>query len=554
MNRRVPLFVAVGAALLLYGCSSTRQTVESNRKQPPLFKGMGGHHYEVTTASNMAQRYFDQGLTWSYAFNHDEAIRSFTEATRLDPECAMAWWGIALCNGPHINNPILPPDRAAAAWDALQQAVTLKGRVTPKERALITALQERYGNPPPEDRAPLDRAYADAMREVWRTYPDDSNIGALFAEAMMDLRPWDLWKKDGTPQPGTEEVLATLEQVFHQDPLNPLANHLYIHAVEASPHPTMANAAADRLRDMVPASGHLTHMPSHIDVLTGRWAQASAQNERAIKADRKYTDMSPKQGFYRLYMIHNHHMLSFAAMMQGRSKVAIRSAREVVDSVPKDYAHTESALVDPYMHAKYDVLKRFGLWDEILAEPAPPSFLRITTAMWRFDRGLAFANKKQLDNAERERAAFEDAVLKIPDDAMMAINPAKTILSIARHMLDAEIEYHSGRSDAAIESLKKAVAVEDSLIYMEPPEWVQPVRHTLGAILLSAGRYGEAETVYRADLRKWPGNGWSLFGLARSLHGQGKAAEAKIVEARFNKAWSNADTKILSSCLCVPKT
>ena len=476
MNRRVPLLIAVGAALLLCGCSSTRPIVQSNHKQPPLFKGMGGQHYEVTTASNMAQRYFDQGLTWGYAFNHDEAIRSFTEATRLDPECAMAWWGIALCNGPHINNPILPPDRAAAAWDALQEAVALKGRVTPKERALITALEKRYADPPPEDRAFLDRAYADAMREVLRTYPDDPDIGALFAEAMMDLRPWDLWKKDGTAQPGTEEVLATLEQVFHQDPLNPLANHLYIHAVEASPHPTMANAAADRLRDMVPASGHLVHMPSHIDVLTGRWAQASAQNERAIKADRKYTAMSPKQGFYRMYMIHNHHMLAFAAMMEGRSKVAIRSAREVVDSVPKDYAHTESALVDPFMHAKYDVLKRFGMWDEILAEPAPPSFLRITTAMWRFNRGLALANKKQLDKAERERAAFHDAVAAIPDDAMMAINPAKTILSIARHMLDAEIAYHGGRRDAAIELLRKAVAIEDSLIYMEPPGWVQPMR------------------------------------------------------------------------------
>jgi len=553
MQRTLPLVVAMGLCLNV-GCSQKTAVVNVDGRAVPHFEGMGRHERPVTTSSATAQTYFNQGLVWAYAFNHDEAIRSFKAATLLDPDCAVAWWGIALCHGPHIGNPSVPPDRAEAAWEALQKAVALQDRATPAERALIRALSSRYADSPPEDRRPLDEAYAKAMGEVWPDHPGDSDIGTLYAEAMMDLRPWDLWTKDGEPQTGTEEILAVLEAVLRLDPNHPGANHLYIHAVEASPHPERAAAAADRLRELVPVSGHLVHMPSHVDVLTGRWKEAATQNERAIAADRAYREISPRQGFYRLYMIHNHHMLSFASMMEGRSDVAIRSAREVVGSVPEDYRRREAALVDPYMGAVYDALKRFGRWDEILAEPAPPSYLPITTALWRFNRGLAYAAKGEVANAKKEKAEFQKAAGNVPKDAVMAINPAQRILQIAEHFLNGEIAFRGGDIDESAAELRRAIALEDDLQYMEPPEWVQPVRHTLGAVLLSAGRHQEAEAVYREDLAQWPDNGWSLYGLSRCARARGATAEAESYETRFRKVWSRADTSIGSSCLCVPKT
>lgn len=540
--------------LLVAGCRSTRITSTVAEGDGRLFDGMGAHRRAVTTSSREAQRYFDQGLVWAFAFNHDEAIRSFEQAARHDPQCAMAYWGIALCNGPHINNPVVTPERAEAAWEAVERASALKVSATSAERALIDALRKRYSAVPTQDRSSLDKSYAEEMRRVWHQFPNDPDVGSLYAEAMMDLRPWDLWTHDGRPQPGTEEIIATLDKVLQLDPNHPGANHLYIHAVEASPHPELANGAADRLRNAVPASGHLIHMPSHIDVLTGRWELASEQNEQAIRADRKYRKLSPKQDFYRVYMAHNHHMLAFASMMEGRSKTAIRAATELVEAVPEDFARSQPALADPFMGARYDALKRFGKWDALLAEPAPPDYLPITTALWHFHRGLAYAAKGQVQEADREQAAFREAAAKVPPEAVMSINPAKTILQIADHMLTAEIAYRRGQIDSAVAELVKAIELEDNLMYMEPPEWVQPVRHTLGAFLLDAGRYTEAEKVYREDLKEWPNNGWSLYGLSRALAGQEKTAEVRQAEAEFRKAWRRADTQIASSCLCVPKT
>jgi len=518
----------------------------------PLYNGLGKHHREVTTSSPRAQKYFDQGLIWAYAFNHDEAIRAFRKAAELDPDCAMAWWGIALCNGPHINNPAVSPERAAAAWKAWQKANAAQARVLPVEQALIRALGQRYADPAPADRAALDAAYAEAMAKVWAEYPRDPDVGTLYAEALMDLRPWDLWTQDQRPQPGTLRIVEVLEEVLHLDPDNPGANHLYIHAVEPSKEPQKANLAAQRLCDLVPVSGHLVHMPSHIYVLTGRWAEAALQNERAIEADRAYRKRSPQQGFYHVYMLHNHHMLSFASMMEGRSAVAIRAARGAVESVPDDYRRENAALVDPYMGAVYDALKRFGRWDDVLKEPPPPSYLPITTAMWRMNRAVAYAAKGDTALAEQERAAFQQAAAQVPEDAMMAINPAQSILKIAQHFLDGEIAYRHGDAETAIRALQKAIALEDQLRYMEPPEWMQPVRHTLGAILLSTGRYEEAEQVYRADLEQWPENGWSLHGLSRCLQARGALEEAGQAEQRFRKTWSRADVSIDSSCVCVP--
>lgn len=518
----------------------------------PLYEGLGKHQRKVTTDSSLAQRYFNQGLNWVYAFNHEEAIRSFKKAAELDSNCAMAWWGIALSNGPHINYPSLPPERAAEAWEALRKARAVQAQASSVEQAFIDALAKRYADPAPHDRAALEKAYAEAMGKVWADYPRDSDVGTLYAESLMNLRPWDLWSVDQKPRPETPTIIAVLEEVLRLDPDHPGAHHLYIHAIEPSPHPEKAIASAEGLCKLVPGSGHLVHMPSHIFVLTGRWADAVKQNELAIEADRAYRRIAPEPGFYRLYMLHNQHMLSFAAMMEGRSTVAIEAARAAINSVPADYLKREAVLVDPYMGAAYDALKRFGRWDDILKEPPPPSCLPITTTMWRMNRAVAHAAKGEIALAEQERAAFSQAATQVPEDALMAINTAKDILEIARHFLDGEIAYRQGDLDESVRRLRLAITTEDRLRYMEPPEWMQPVRHTLGAVLMDARRYQEAEQVYRADLKKWPENGWSLYGLSRCLHALGSAAEAKKVQERFREAWSRADTPIDSSCLCVP--
>lgn len=548
--RRAVLAACLFAATAIAGSTPTLAYI-GVPELPPLFEGLGHYSRPIHTSAPLAQRYFNQGLTLAYAFNHDEAIRSFTAATQLDPQCAMAWWGIALCNGPHINYPMMPPDRSAAAWDALQQALAFKDRESAANRALIEALAARYANPPPDDRGPLDRAYAAAMRSVYQRFPDDADVGTLYAESLMDLRPWNLWTDDGQPQPETPAILAALEKVLADAPTNPGAPHLYIHTVEASPDPSKGLLAADRLCDLTPGAGHLIHMPSHIYVLTGRWAAASKQNEKAIIADRAYRALSPRQGFFRLYMIHNAHMLSFASMMQGQFEPALRAARTVVADIPTDYGRENAALVDPYMAIATEVLMRFGRWDDILAEPAPPEYWPITTALWRFARGVALANTGQLAQAQAEREHFAEAANAVPADALMAINQAHDVLAIAELMLDGEIAYNRGDVDTAVARLRAASEREDRLVYMEPPEWIQPTRHALAAILLEAGRVAEAEQVYRADLKKWPENGWSLYGLRQCLLRQGKSAEAARVQERFERVWATADTQIGASCLCV---
>lgn len=546
---RTVIALALIVLLGVTGCQSS-PAVPQGQTPPQLFSGMGGHTRRVTTDSPLAQRYFDQGLTLAYAFNHDEAIRSFTEAARLDPDCAMAWWGIALCHGPHINNPAMSPDASAAAWQALTQAQAAGG-ASSLERSLIEALAQRYGNPPPESRAMLDQNYATAMRELWRANPTDADIGCLCAESIMDLHPWDLWNKDGSPKQDAEEVVATIEAVLRINPDHPGANHLYIHAVEASARPERAVAAADRLRTLVPASGHLVHMPAHIDIRMGQWEQASESNRRAVIADVKYQKLSPRQGFYRVYMAHNHHFLSFACMMQGRQAESLSAARHMIAGVPEEFIRDAAPLIDPVLSIELDVLMRFGKWSDLLKLPEPRESLPITRAMWRFGRAVSFAALGRIDEARSERDRFLEARQAVPEQAMMSINPAHKVLAIAGHMLDGEIALAEKNHDAAIASLRQGAAIEDDLLYMEPPEWLHPIRHPLGAVLIQAGRHVEAEQVYREDLKAWPENGWSLFGLAKALRMQGKTAAADAIDQRFRAAWKHADTPITASCLCV---
>ncbi len=517
----------------------------------PLYEGLGGLSREVTTSSPEAQRYFDQGLAFLYAFNHDEAIRSFRRAGELDPGCAMAFWGIAYANGPHINNPVVPEERASAAWDALGKATAAASGASPVEKALVDALAARYADPQPEDRAPLDQAFADKMRAVWIEFPEDADVGALFAESLADLRPWDLWLPDGSPQPGTDELLATLDAVLALDPRHPLANHLLIHSVEASAHPERADGAADTLRDLQPGLGHLVHMPSHVDVRRGRWQEAVVANTKAIEADRRYAAQAPEQGFYRLYMAHNYHMLTYGAMMTGQSELALGTIRAMVADIPLEFFR-ENPFADGFMAMPLEVLMRFGRWDEILAEPAFPDFVPISRALQHYARAVAHAAKDDVPSARREQAAFLEARGRVPEEAFFGNNSASDVLDVAERLMEGEILYRAGETDAGLAALAEAVEREDQLRYDEPPDWIQPVRHAYGAALLQAGRFAEAEAVFREDLAKLPDNGWGLYGLHRALQLQRKTAEAEAAEQRFDEVWKRADIQIKSPCLCLP--
>ena len=519
---------------------------------PPLFDGLGSHTRPVTTSSTEAQKYFSQGLAFLYAFNHDEAIRSFAHAARLDPDCAMAWWGIAMANGPHINNPVVPEPRAKAAWAALAKAKEAAANATAVEKDLIAALAKRYADPQPEDRKPLDEAFAAAMRQVWQKHPTDADVGALFAESMMDLRPWDLWTQDFQPQPGTEEIVATLEAALTQNPHHPLALHLYIHAVEASPHPEKAAAPADRLRELNPGLGHMVHMPSHIDVRVGAWRKAVIANEKAVVADANYRMKSPKQDFYQVYMAHNRHMLAYACIQRGQSAKALKAINEMAAAVPPEWVKENAAVVDGFTAMPLEVLVRFGKWDEVLAAPEPPDFLPIARAMRHCARGIAFAAKGDVASAKQEQSAFAAAKGKVPEEAVFSNNKGHDLLGIAEKLLAGEILYREGKVEESIAALKAAIAREDKLRYAEPPDWLRPVRHTLGAVLLSEGRGDEASLVYAEDLTKYPGNGWSLYGLARSLELCGKERHAAAALSHFKEAWSDADFELTSSCLCLP--
>jgi tetratricopeptide (TPR) repeat protein len=538
------------------------ERIAEQLSEPLVFQGLGPHTRKVTTTNPKAQTYFNQGLNWMYSFNHDEAIRSFEHAAKLDPACAMAWWGIAICNGPHINAPVMEERQCSAAWEALQKAKANLKNATPVEKALITALEARYVDPasPPggklplsmDERRPLDQAYADAMAKVYAAHKDDADVATMYAEALMDLRPWDLYEV-GThaPRPETGPAVAALEHALKLNPNHPGANHYYIHAIEGSSTPEKADEVADRLRTLVPASGHMVHMPSHIDARVGRWALAAEQNRKAIEVDRRYRELSPTHGIYHLYMAHDDHFLAYTCMMLGRREEAVRAAGEMVRKIPADFMVAAAPFVDAYTPIQTEVLVRFAMWDEVLAFPEPPEHLPITRALWRQARATAFNAKGMRSEALEEHAAFRKAKAAVPKDAMMAQNPAHTVLELADLLLSGELKYFAGSLDAAVADLNKAAEIEDSLRYIEPPDWVQPVRHTLGAILLDAGRAKDAEAVYRTDLQRNPNNGWALFGLAQSLKAQGK--DSKDAEQRYKKAWEHADTPLHASCLCLPE-
>jgi tetratricopeptide (TPR) repeat protein len=557
-DRYVPAALAAAALLLVLPIPAPAQepshkhyekTPAADRPAPtgelaPRLQNLGAHVFPVTTRSRRAQLFVSQGVNLAYGFNHAEAGRAFREAARLDPKLAMAYWGQALVLGPNINA-VMAPEDEPKAYALAQKAVALKKGASEREKAYIDALAQRYTGQA-ADRAARDRAYADAMREVARRFPGDLDAASLFAESLMDLRPWAYWAPDGTPYPGTEEAVATIERVLAKNPNHPLALHLYIHAVEAH-EPEKAEAAADRLLPLVPGAGHLVHMPGHIYMRVGRYADASAANEQAILADEDYITQCRAQGLYPMgYYPHNIHFLWSSATMEGRAQKAIDSARKVAASVT-DEAMKEMPFMAGFRVVPYYALTRFGRWDEMLAEPAPPHNLYLT-GTWHYARGIALAAKGRLEEADKELAEVRriaaDASLKFN---LFSPNTADQIFAIAPEVLAGDIAARRKEYERAIPHLERAVRLEDALVYTEPSEWHYPPRQILADVLLQAGRPAEAATVYWADLKRNPDNGWSLHGLSLALRAQGKADEAAVVEKRFEKAWGKADVKLSAS-------
>ncbi len=519
---------------------------ETDRAVAPLLSGLGTLHMPVTTGVPAAQVFFDQGLRLLYAFNHTEARRAFDEAARRDPTLAMALWGRAMTLAPNLNMP-MPTESAAEARAAAVTAQQRSAAATPRERAIITALVTRFGDDGGRSRADLDRAYAAAMAAVAMTYPADPDVQTLYADAVMNTMPWNYWNEDGTLKPAARAAERALDQALAAAPDHPGGHHYMIHLFEGSSTPERAEASADRLGGLMPAAGHMVHMPAHIYLRIGRYADAAAANVRAIAADEDYLAQCQTQGLYPVsYYPHNLHFLWAAATMEGRSQIAIDAARQVAAKVPHHHAGAVAWTAD-FPVTPWLAYVRFGRWTAMLTEPAPPADQPYATGIWHYGRALGFVAQHRLDRADAERAALQAVMRHDAFETTLKGTPLHTALAIASHIVDAEIAAQRGRLDEAIRHARQAVATDDGLPYNEPPVWHQPPRQVLGALLLEAERAADAETVYREDLARVRENGWSLFGLQHSLRAQGRFAEADAVKRRFAKAWQRADVVLRAS-------
>lgn len=513
----------------------------------PLYDGLTKYHRAITTNSSEAQDYFDQGLALYYGYNHDAAILSFKQAIALDSNCVMAWWGQALASGPHINNPDMDDKAKAVAWETLKRAQDLIERASPVEYGLISALSKRYSWPAPEDRRSLDVAYSDAMEETYKEFPEDPDVAALYADALMNLRPWDLWASDGIPQPGTPEIMATLERVLEKHPDHPGACHFYIHTMEASPFPEKALPAANILRNSMPGAGHLVHMPSHIDIRLGKYKDAIIANQKAIIADSIW---APAGGLYTVYRAHNYHFLAYAAMFDGQKELALSASNGLIDQVPLELVRAHPDFLDGFIAVPTHVMVRFGMWEELIASPKPPDDFLLTTAFWHYGRTVAFAATGRVDEATEEYNALLNAYKLVPDSRLIGNNPGKTVLDIGVLMAKGELEYRKENYQEAFNLLREAVQKDDELRYDEPWGWMMPIRHSLGALLAEQGLYEEADDVFNADLLLHPNNGWALKGLATCYHMTGQHQKAMITEELFHESWSRSDIKLKAACFC----
>ena len=534
----------MGYVLLAFCCGvfASAQThgaaAPATPKQATLMTGLGNLHHPVSTKNAQAQQFFDQGLRLIFAFNHDEAARSFWRAADLDPKLGMAYWGMAEAVGPNYNDPA-SDDRFKAAHDAIQKAVELSDSAPPNEQAYIRAMAKRFPADPKADRRKAAEDYRDAMREVVKNFPDDLDAATLFAESGMNLHPWGLWHVDGTPEEGTEEVVATLESVLKRDPDHMGAVHYYIHSVEASRNPERALAGANKLAAMAPGAGHLVHMPAHVYIRTGDYEAAVKTNQQAATVDRAYIKASGVQGIYpMMYYSHNLHFIAMCASMNGNYLEAKKNAEMLATHVAPGVK--EMPPLEGFMTIPIAVDVRFHKWDSILAMKQPSSDMKITTVFWHFARGMAYAGKGKVDAAEAEYKIVAEAEKATPEDvpfAMPVNNKAKDVLKIAQNVLGAKIAQAKNDTDGSIAMLQEAVAVQDTLKYDEPSDWFFPVRESLGAALLIKGDSAAAEKTFRDDLNKNPRNPRSLYGLQQALKKQGRDYDAGFIEKQFNSSW-----------------
>lgn len=520
-------------------------------KKAPLFDGLEGIHFTITTASPEAQRYFNQGMMLSYGFNHAEAARSFYEVTKLDTNCAMGWWGFAYVLGPNYNGG-MEDDNYERAFTAVQKAKALSANASAKEKALIEAIGHRYAATPPAERGELDIAYANAMKEVYAQFPNDADVGALYAESIMDLHPWDLYEKGSKqPRPWTPSILAVLEHLIQLHPQHPGAHHFFIHALEASSAPEKAIPSAQLLDSLVTGSGHLVHMPSHIYINTGDYHLGTLANIYASEVDSIYTTTCHAQGAYPLaYYPHNIHFLVATAALEGNSTLAWQAAKSLQQHTAKDIM-TEAGwgTLQHYYTIPWYTAVKLAMWDTLLAVPEPKPSLIYPRAIWRYGRGMALLGKKDLAAAKKELAALKllAADSSLQQLTIWDINTTADLVQIANHVLSAGVAIKEGDMKTAATLLQEAVALEDALNYNEPPDWFFSVRHHLGAVLLKQKKYEEAEKVYRDDLKIWKKNGWALSGLQQALEGLQKHEEAKTAKADFDKAWQYADFRLKTS-------
>lgn len=531
-------------------CSPLFDPADLTKTGAPLLKGLGNLHYPVTTTSSLAQKYFNQGLTLMYAFNHGESARSFKEAIKLDSTCAMAYWGVAMVLGPNYNA-ALNPSSLGDINGALNKAVLHSATATPKEKDLITALTKRFPKAEVTDMTPFNAAYAAAIKALYEKYPQDLEMATLYIDALMNEHPWNLWLKDGQPQPWTPAIIELIEKVMAKSPNNFGAIHYYIHATEASKQPQKALPGADKLRNLLPGAGHLVHMPSHTYIRTGHYHKGVVANEKASLVDSTYIAQCKAEGFYPMLLYpHNVHFLAACAFLEGNSKKALQAAWRVSAIADKRYI-TEVAAIQHYYIIPFYVMVQLGEWNKILELPMPGESLLYPRAIWHYARGMAYAAKGDRTNAEKELKTLEN--LRQTNEEQLKkfmiwdTNSANDLITIAKHVLTGEIAGTNKQYEVAVAELVKAIAIEDALNYQEPPDWFFSVRHTLGHVLLQAKRFTEAEKVYNEDLSTFPENGWALMGLYKSLLGQGKTTEAKAVKKRFDKAWQWADIAINSS-------
>jgi len=553
LTRRRMRILALSAGVLLCGLGAVvgRGHWRSiNWSTEPIVPGLGNHSWTITTSSPVAQKYFDQGLAYLWGFNHEAAIRSFEAAAANDSQCAMAFWGIALAHGPDINFTDVNKEHGRAAWASLAKACALAPSASESEKALVAALCERYDDPLPADQQELSEAYAQAMLKVQSSFPQDTDIGSLTVESLLICTP--LGKPTPRSNAARAQMIEILDDVLARDPHHLLALHLMIHVCENSPWLEKAKQAAETLRERSPGLGHLLHMPSHADIRVGQWREAVVANEKAIAADQAYLRTGPKIGRYQNYINHSSHMLAFAALMCGQRQKAEQTTRDLALRLYQERTDKRAAKNDGYVALAYEVEIRFGRWDAILAEPEPPDRFPTARALWRYARGIAYAAKKNVALAKVEQKAFTTARTAVSKDATFRKSSAQEILGVAEKMLAGEILYRDHQTDDAVSALREGVLLEETLHGLDPPDWMLPVRHVLGATLMDCGRYAEAETVYRNDLAKYPENGWSLYGLTQSLKMQGKKSEAMKTRARFDKAWADADFHLPSSCCCLP--